>query len=326
MRRTILYIALLCLASGCSRPADVPTPTPGPLAVLLPTPTPRSTRLLIQQTPLPTFTPAPTPTPVIHIVQPGETLIDIAAQYHITLDALQAANGVLKPETLQIGQALIIPIGSGQPIISDSGLLLPTPAPVPVALQGTALYETPSGSVWVLGEVLNSSGTSLENTEVRVALLDASSMEMAAGMAFTALEVIPAGGTSPFGVLFTSPPVGVASFAVTVIRAEPSPEPGNRYVPIAVTSQESALDGLLFTVRGSIKNQGSFGASGVNLVLTTYDPSGHVTGYRQEKVGDGKLAPGGVAEFQIAIAPNGPPGSRPDHFTLAAEGRTAQPS
>ena len=78
MRRASLWIVLFGLIAGCSRPVDLPTPTPGSLAVLLPTFTPRSTQRMIERTPLPTFTPAPTPTPVIHIVQPGETLIDIA--------------------------------------------------------------------------------------------------------------------------------------------------------------------------------------------------------------------------------------------------------
>ncbi|HLF28749.1 MAG TPA: FxLYD domain-containing protein [Anaerolineae bacterium] len=325
MRRSTYWMAIVVgVLTGCARPTDTPTPTPGPLGVILPTFTPRATRLPGERTPLPTFTPAPTPTPVVHIVQPGETLIDIAQQYGITLDALQAANGVLTPETLQIGQQLIIPIGSGAQPAPGGGLLLPTPTPVPVTIQGTALYETPAGSVWVLGEVHNPGAASLENTQVRVALLDASGAEVASGNAFTALDVIPANGASPFGVLFVAPPAAV-SFTVTVIRAEASPEPGNRYMPIAIASQESALAGLQFKVNGSLVNQGNFNAAGVSVVLTTYDATGRVTGYRQITVGDGTLAAGGAAEFTIDIVPNGPVGSIPDHYVLAAQGRTAQP-
>jgi LysM repeat protein len=262
---------------------------------------------------------------MIHIVAPGETLIDIAKVYNITLDALQAANGVLKPETLQIGQALIIPAGSEQPILTDTGLLLPTPIPLPVTLQGAALYQTPAGSIWVLGEVLNSQSQSLENTQVRVALLDEAGMEIVSGTAFTALDVIPSGGKSPFGVLFQTPPPGVVSFSVSPIRAETSPEPGIRYMPIQVTAQEGVLEELLFKVRGSLANQGASSAAGVKLVLTTYDSAGRVTGYRQVGVGDGTLVAGGVAEFEIALTPGGPAGVMPDDYTLGAEGRTAQP-
>jgi LysM repeat protein len=294
--------------------------------VTLPTPTPRATRLPSERTPPPTFTPAPSPTPVIHIVQPGETLSDIALRYGVSLDALQAVNGVLTPETLQIGQQLIIPTGSGtQPVPGDGGLLLPTPTPLPVTMQGTALYETPAGSAWVLGEVLNPGGVALENTQVRVALLDQSGAEVAAGTAFSALDVIPIGGKSPFGVLFVAPPPGVASFVVTPIRAEASFEPGNRYMPIAIASRQAALNELQFTVTGSIAHQGNFNAAGVSVVLTTYDAGGRVTGYRQVSVGDGTLAAGAVTEFAISLAPNGLPGTLPADYALAAQGRTARP-
>ena len=314
------------LMAGCGRPMDRPTPTPGLLGVTLPTPTPRATPLPGFATPPPTFTPAPTPTPLIHIVEPGETLIDIAQRYAITLDALQAANGVLRPETLQIGQQLIIPVGSGaQPVPGGRGLLLPTPTPLPVTVQGTALYETPAGSMWVLGEVLNLVGTSLENIQVRVGLLDASGAEVAAGTAFTALDVIPIDGRSPFAVLFVSPPAGAAAFVVTAVRAEASAEPGKRHMPIVIAGEQGAIDGLQFKVVGSIANQGPFGAIDVNVVLTTYDAAGRVTGYRQAIAGDGTLAAGGKGEFEIGIAPNGPPGTMPAAYALAAQGRTAQP-
>jgi LysM repeat protein len=322
-RLTIVTVIL----SGCGRPLDTPTPTVEPLGVVLPTPTLRATRLPGERTPPPTFTPAPTPTPVIHIVAPGETLFDIAARYNISLDALQAANGVLTPETLLIGQRLIIPIGPAglQPAPSGSGVILPTPTPLPVNVQGTALYETPAGSIWILGEIANPSGASLENTQVRAALLDESGAEVAVGTAFTALDVIPNGGKSPFGVLFQSPPNNAVSFSVTAIRAEASTEPGGRYMPITVASRQSALDELQFNVTGSIVNEGNFNAAAVSIVLTTYDTEGRVTGYRQTVVGDGTLAAGTAAEFTIGFAPNIPPGSTPADYSLAAQGRTAQP-
>ncbi|MBC8253178.1 MAG: LysM peptidoglycan-binding domain-containing protein [Ardenticatenia bacterium] len=68
-------------------------------------------------TPWPTDTPAPThtvrprPDPVqtIHVVQPGETLSEIAEQYGVSVDALTAANGIADPHLIKIGQELIIP-------------------------------------------------------------------------------------------------------------------------------------------------------------------------------------------------------------------------
>lgn len=326
MRNTLrrIFLVALCL-TACTRPTEPSTPAPEPLGVRLPTATPHSTRLPGERTPPPTFTPAPTPTPVVHIVEPGETLIEIAQRYGITLDALQAANGVLTPETLQIGQRLVIPVGIGgwQPA-PNGGILLPTPTPLAAMVQGTALYETPAGSVWVLGEVVNPGGSSLENTQVRVALLDVSGAEAAVGTAFTALDVIPAGGKAPFGVLFVSPPEAV-SFVVTAIRAEASSEPGNRYMPIAVSDQRGALDGLQFNVTGTVVNQGPSSAMDVSAVVTTYDADGRVTGYREARVGDGRLAAQAAAEFNILLAPTGPAGPMPGEYSIVAQGRTQRP-
>lgn len=329
MRRAAPCIVLVALVTGCGRPTDAPAPTPEPLGVTLhlPTPAPRATRSIGERLPLPTVVPAPTPTPVIHIVQPGETLIDIAQAHGVTLDALQAANGVLKPETLQIGQRLIIPLRSGTLSATGGGLLLPTPAPLPVSVQGAALHETPVGSIVVLGEILNTSGVALENTQVRVALLSDSGEEVAVATAFTALDVIPIGGKSPFGVLFapSGVPPGASSFTVTPIRAEASTEPGVRYMPIAVTRHEGIVDILQFKVKGTVANEGSAAANDVYVVLTTYDGAGRVTGFRQATIGDGTLPAGATAGFEISIAPNGSSGLPPADYAISAQGRTTQP-
>jgi len=43
------------------------------------------------------------------VVQPGETLSQIAKQYGVSVDALMAANGIADPHLIKIGQELIIP-------------------------------------------------------------------------------------------------------------------------------------------------------------------------------------------------------------------------
>jgi LysM repeat protein len=55
-------------------------------------------------------TPTPTPTPMIYVVQSGDTLMGIALQFGVEMDTLAARNGIEKPELLQTGQELIIPL------------------------------------------------------------------------------------------------------------------------------------------------------------------------------------------------------------------------
>ena len=54
-------------------------------------------------------TPTPTPTPIIYVVQPGDTLSGIAANFGVTVEGLATRNGIDKPESLRSGQRLLIP-------------------------------------------------------------------------------------------------------------------------------------------------------------------------------------------------------------------------
>ena len=48
--------------------------------------------------------PRPDPVQTIHIVQPGETLSEIATQYGVSLDALMAVNDIVDPHLIKIGR------------------------------------------------------------------------------------------------------------------------------------------------------------------------------------------------------------------------------
>ncbi len=45
----------------------------------------------------------------VHVVQPGETLLSIARQYQVTVEELIAANDITDPNTIRVGQELVIP-------------------------------------------------------------------------------------------------------------------------------------------------------------------------------------------------------------------------
>lgn len=46
---------------------------------------------------------------IVHVVQAGEGLVGIATQYGVTVDEIVAANNLVDPNTLRVGQELIIP-------------------------------------------------------------------------------------------------------------------------------------------------------------------------------------------------------------------------
>ncbi len=59
--------------------------------------------------PAPAAAPAPTATGRSHPLQPGETLTKVAAQYGVTVAALEAANGITDPTKIRAGADLVIP-------------------------------------------------------------------------------------------------------------------------------------------------------------------------------------------------------------------------
>lgn len=131
------------------------TPTASPTAEDTATPTASVTPSL---TPTETFTPSITPTPaptltphpatLVHVIQAGETLSSIAAQYGVTVEALMAANNLTDANLVVQGQRLFVsvlvtdtpsPTPTIEPTAEDLGILTPTatevtPTPIPPPL------------------------------------------------------------------------------------------------------------------------------------------------------------------------------------------------
>jgi LysM repeat protein len=318
-RASILLCIILVLMTACGQVVTGPTPTPEVLGVTLSPPTPtRVVLVAATPTPRPTFTPAPTPTPVMYVVKSGDTLLSIALEFGTTVAALQQANGIINPQSLQIGQELIIPLGPGG--VEAAKQLLPTPTPIAARVQGLACHENSVGSLRCLGEVANPNTRAMENVQLRVAIKDAAGLVLSEGRPFTALDVILPNSQSPFELLFTSPPGRYAGFEATIVRAEPSNEPGGRYAKLQITSKQGGTDGLQFRVIGKMRNAGDKAAVNVKLVVTAYDTASNVIGYREQPLGDGSLAAGATGDFSVTFAPSG---GAPAHFEVYAEGRLA---
>lgn len=66
-----------------------------------------------QELVIPLFQPEPEPTatraPPIYVVQPGDTLSTIAERFQTTVEALVAANDIVDPALIEVGQKLVIP-------------------------------------------------------------------------------------------------------------------------------------------------------------------------------------------------------------------------
>jgi len=312
-----LAVALSLLAACSnvitpSQPAADTPPTDAPVSTI------RSTTMSPLSTPVTTAIPTVTPTAIVHVVQSGDTLLGIALDYGVDVDALQALNGIANPQSLQVGQELIIPTGEEE-ITDAPGLLLPTPAPLPFGVRGVAFYETPVGSLWCLGEIVNPTDVTLTNVQVRVTLFDADGNQAAEADAFATADLIPPVGRSPFSILFTRPPEVWTSPQVTIIRGEAAGALADSYVPIGVVEAIGQSAGPQFQVSGVVRNESAEQAAGsVSVIVTTYDDQGAVTGTRQAQVELGELlAPGATAPFTLLFSFHG---AEPANFNAVALG------
>ncbi len=327
MRRLIgpLLIIVALVSTGCGQVVTATTPTAGRTAAALPTAAmslstapPRPTATLALTTPTPVSTATPTPTPIVHKVQSGETLISIALQYGVSVPALQSANGISDPQMLQVGQSLIIPT-EPEDQGGDLAPLMPTPTASPLEIEGVAFYKTPVGSLWCLGQVVNTNERPVENVELRVSLHGAAGEVLLQGVTATALDFIPAGGQAPFGILFNTPPAEFDRYLVSTVRADATGDPSGRYAELELSGLQASLEGNLFQVSGSVNNVGQAAATGISVVVTTYDEAGNVTGFRQARLPD-DLDPAKALPFSLSLMPNG---GAPANYEVAVQGRLA---
>ena len=64
-----------------------------------------------------------------YVVQPGDTLSDLALAFDVTVDAIATASGLASPDVLDIDQELTIPC----PVADGALLVDDTPSPTPTA-------------------------------------------------------------------------------------------------------------------------------------------------------------------------------------------------
>lgn len=317
-------IALFALLiAGCGQVITVtPTPTPAPtatieVAVLSSTAAPTDTPA--PYTPAPTLTPTATPTPVFHTVQAGESLLAVANRYNVSVASLQDANGILDPRTLQIGQQLIIPREEELEAAADATA---TPTPLPMDVENLHFSDTPIGGLWVLGEVLNTSGVPLEQVRVGVTLLDENGDPMLESATLAALDLVDVDERAPFAVLFGTMPGKFDQYRAYVLSAVPA-YVGSYYRDLTVEEVHMESERYAsYTVTGKVFNIGPEEAVEVQVVLTAYDPLDRVVAVREVAPEHNVIARGGNTDFTAVLAPVGGPVVRVE---AAAQGRRLQP-
>ena len=272
MPRAAVCLFLLVMLAACNGGSGDDPTTAGsaePYRTVTPSLTPTVIPVLTQVL-------LPTPTPFIYTIRANDTLSGIASRFGVSLEALLAANPGIQPTTLSIGQNLTIPTGSEIPGE-------PTPTPAPLAVTQVRCWPESGGGLWCFGLVINEHGDTLENLSARISLLDEDGGELAAGIAYGLLDVLPPGASMPLAYHFVPPldPQAVARLQVlTAIRLLPG---DTRYLPVMLTGTLVAVDagGRTATVSGQAVLTRPGTAGSLWVLATAFDADGNVVGLRR---------------------------------------------
>ncbi len=248
-----------------------------------------------------TASPIPSPMPLIYLVKSGDTLFDIAAAHNTTTQEITELNPDLDPSLLLIGQEIVMP--------ALSVTLVPTPMPtaesVEVELLGLNRVETPTGGIWILGEVHNQTGISVENVVVNLRFADESGQLVEERQAWITTSIINPGNRAPFGILIVPAPAGNISLQAEIVSADTVVDVGNRYTNFEVIDSEVTIGDSRVSVAGQIHNTGTSIANSISIIVTIYDGSGRVTGYTVKDL-DEPMKPDERIPFVLDALPPGP--------------------
>jgi LysM repeat protein len=314
----ILLVTLLVFLSGCGQlitpPPEVTRVVVIPTATLLATKPPPPTFTPAPATPAPTPTPTLTPTPIVYRVQSGDTLLAIAAEFGISSEAIQEANGIIDPRRLQIGQDLIIPrpeTDAEQPPTS-------TPTPPPMTIQKLNFQQTSAGSLWATGEIHNPGSNPVSELMVQISLFDGDAQLLASETAYPQLDVVPPGQAVPFAILFDNPPREFAQYQAVVVAGVPA-SPNTRYYLDLIASdlQGQTIDAARYRVKGNLQNAGASDVEGLRLLVTAYDDQDRVIAVRQADLPVSVLRSAATTPFEVELMLTG---SSVVTFSVQAQG------
>ncbi len=320
-RRQILLGLAVGLAACAQTPASTFVPTPLLLRLPAATATPP---VVITAAPIPDATPViiasptATATPVTHVVAAGETMLGIAINFGVSLEALQAANPTVEARFLSIGTVVVIPPPEGGLAAAATNLAPPPPAPVQV--RQPVCYPTGSGSLYCLVEARNPNNLPLDGVSVRFILAGSDGLPFASQNAFGELDWIPPGGALPLAALFSlGPGQHVAATGLELQSAILVTEPlsSTQTVLLDVSAPPGVVSEGRWAVAGSVHNPSSLPLPQAWLLLSVYDAGGHLIGFRKQAVPNG-IGAGETRQFTINSDSLGGP---VDHGLVLAEGR-----
>lgn len=189
--------------------------------------------------------PSPSDQVVIHLVRPLETLASLAVRFGVSVEEIMRANGLARPDSLFVGQRLLIPLpGAPQPSPTAS-----------FCAAGCARLSitTPARNSAVASPLrVTGQGAAFEQTLV-VRVLDATGYEIGKGQA----QIDgPLGAVGPYSgeIEFTMPPSDQPG-RVQVYSVSPADGAMEQLASVLVTLQGTGLDEAVEALKRGLESQ-----------------------------------------------------------------------
>ncbi len=321
--RALRAVTALCAAlSACACASASPptaTHTPQPTAVLRGlAPTTAATSLLTPSFVAPTPAPiGPTATPHTYKISSGDTLIAIAAEHGVTVEALQLVNAGIDPLALQVGHDLTIPFAGAD---ATTGYL-PSPTPLPLNLTAFRCYPTPAGGQLCLGEARNDSGQAVINLAAQVTVVLPDGELGPSQVTFAPVEIVLPGESAPLAARFAD--LGTVWGAVArVVAAQDGSALAERFLSLTIgttAGEVSASDH--YTVTAEIVNESAQHANAVAVLISGYNAEDELRAFRIVELAQG-LPAGASAEL---VATFTVPAKEISRFAVSARARAESP-
>jgi LysM repeat protein len=239
-------------------------------------------------------TAVPSSTPATYVIQSGDTISELAEKFKISQDSLRAANPDLNPNSMSIGQTILIPNPSSA--IASASTLTPVPAPVTQAV----CHPTADSGLWCFALIQNSTADLFENVAAQITLLDSNNSVVATQTAYTPLDIIPSNTSMPAYVFFPNITVDVHPRVQILSALQASV---SSYLPALINNSLAQIDwdGRSAQLSGQIYlPPESRAATQVWVAAVAYDKYGTVVGVRRWE--GGSLQPGMGIPFRFAVS------------------------
>jgi hypothetical protein len=160
-------------------------------------------------------------------------------------------------------------------------------------------YTSSTGSLWLVGEVVNNTSSTVEYVKVIVSYYDGAGALVATDSTYSDMDELLPGETSPFSSLTLDPPAGIVRHDLAVEYRTTGTTPLRGFDVRVGNVRRSSTGSLRFT--GEVINNTGKTAEFVKIMVALYDGAGTVIRVDDTYSERDTIAAGGRSPFEILI-------------------------